>query len=68
MYVQAREGESFEELWRRFKRGIEAAGLLREYRRKQRFIPEHELRREKIRGAARKKQRAAAKMAGRVTR
>jgi ribosomal protein S21 len=65
MFVQARSGESFEELYRRFKRGIEASGLLREYRRKQRFIPAHEERREKIRGAARKKQRALAKLAGR---
>jgi ribosomal protein S21 len=32
MFVQAREGESFEELDRRFKRGIEASGILREYR------------------------------------
>jgi ribosomal protein S21 len=65
MFVQARPGESFEELYRRFKRGIEASGLLREYRRKQRFIPAHEERREKIRSAARKKSRAAAKAAGR---
>ena len=48
MYVTAREGKSFEELYRRFKRGIEASGLLREYRRKQRFIPAHEARRDKI--------------------
>ena len=32
MYVTAREGEPFDELYRRFKRGIEASGLLREYR------------------------------------
>jgi ribosomal protein S21 len=61
MYVQAREGEPFEELYRRFKRGIEASVLLREYRRKQRFIPAHEGRRDKIRAAARKLRRARAK-------
>src|SRR5215212_6161149 len=65
MFVHAREGEPFEELYRRFKRGIEASGLLREYRRKQRFIPAHEERRDKIRSAARKKKRALAKMGGR---
>ena len=65
MFVQARAGEPFEELYRRFKRGIEASGLLREYRKKQRFIPEHERRRDKIRSAARKKRRAAAKTGGR---
>ena len=58
MYVTAREGESFEELYRRFKRGIEASGLLREYRQKQRFKPAHEERRDKIRAAQRKLRRA----------
>jgi len=58
MYVTAREGESFEELYRRFKRGIEASGLLREYRRKQRFKPAHEERRDKIRAAQRKLRKA----------
>jgi ribosomal protein S21 len=61
MYVTAREGESFEELYRRFKGGVETSGLLREYRRKQRFKPAHEERRDKIRAAARKKKRAMAK-------
>ncbi len=59
MFVTAREGEPFEELYRRFKRGMEGSGLLREYRRKQRFTPNHELRRDKIRKAARTKARAA---------
>ena len=58
MYVTAREGESFEELYRRFKRGIEASGLLREYRQKQRFKPAHEERRDKVRAAQRKLRKA----------
>src|SRR3954463_14597138 len=58
MYVVARDGEPFEELYRRFKRGMEASGILREYRRKQRFKPAHEERRDKIRAAARKLRRA----------
>jgi ribosomal protein S21 len=61
MFVNARPGEPFEELYRRFKREMEASGLLREYRRKQRFIPAHEERRDKIRAARRKLLRAAAK-------
>ncbi len=61
MYVSAREGETFEELFRRFKRGVEAAGILRDYRRKQRFKPAHEERRDKIRAAQRKRRRARAK-------
>jgi ribosomal protein S21 len=64
MYVVAREGEPFEELFRRFKRGIEASGVLREFRRKQRFTPAHEQRREKIRAAQRKLRRARAKSGG----
>jgi ribosomal protein S21 len=58
MHVSAREGETFEELFRRFKRGVEAAGILRDYRRKQRFKPAHEERRDKIRAAQRKRRRA----------
>ncbi len=61
MFVKAREGEPFEELYRRFKRGMEASGILREYRRKQRFKPAHEERRDKIRAAARKLRRAREK-------
>ena len=61
MYVTDREGESFEELYRRFKRGIDMSGLLREYRRKQRFTPAHEERRDKSRAAARKKRRGMTK-------
>ena len=56
-----REGEPFEELYRRFKRGMEASGILREYRRTQRFTPNHELRRQKIQKAARNKRRARAR-------
>ncbi len=61
MFVNARPGEPFEELWRRFKRGMEASGILRDYRRKQEFIPAHEERRMKIRAAARKLRRAREK-------
>ena len=58
MYVTAREGEPFEELFRRYRRGMEASGIIREYRRKQRFEPNHELRRRKIAKAARNERRA----------
>ena len=61
MFVIARDGEPFEELYRRFKRGMEASGILREYRRKQRFVPAHEERRMKIQAAARKLRRAREK-------
>ena len=55
MAVDARPGETFEELYRRFKRAMEAAGILRDYRRKQRFTPAHEERRDKLRAAQRKR-------------
>ena len=57
MAVDARPGESFEELFRRFKRAIEASGVLRDFRRKQRFKPAHEERRDKIRAAQRKRRK-----------
>jgi ribosomal protein S21 len=57
MSVSLREGETFEELFRRFKRGVEASGVLREYRRQRRFKPAHEERRDKIRAAQRKLKR-----------
>ena len=64
MFVKAREGEPFEELWRRFKRGMENSGILRDYRKKQRFTPAHEERRQKIRAANRKRARARGKRGG----
>ena len=57
MYVTARPGETFEELYRRFKRSMEASGILRDYRRKQQFTPAHELRRQKVAKANRRKRR-----------
>ena len=57
MAVSAREGESFEELYHRFKRAMEAGGILRDYRRMLRFKPAHEVRRDKIRAAQRRKKR-----------
>ena len=58
MYVTARPNESFEELYRRFKRGMENSGILREHRRKQQFMPAHELRRQKVAKANRRKRRS----------
>ena len=59
MFVVARPGEPFEELYRRFKRGMEASGILRECRRRRHFVPNHERRREKIRRALRRARKAA---------
>jgi ribosomal protein S21 len=55
MHVLAREDETFDQLLRRFKNGVEKAGVLREYKRKQRFKSAGELRREKAKAAARRR-------------
>ena len=57
-YVIARPGESFDALLLRFRRAMEAAGVLREYRARMRFTPNHERRREQLR-RARRRARAA---------
>ena len=58
MYVIARDGETIDGLIKRFVRGVQAAGILGEARRRRHFVPEHELRREKLRRAQRRQQRA----------
>lgn len=55
MHVLARPDETFDQLFRRFKTGMEKAGVLREYKRKQTFKSAGELRREKAKAAARRR-------------
>jgi ribosomal protein S21 len=57
-FVTLRDGETFAQLMLRFKRGVEAGGVLREARRKARFTPRHELEREKRRRARQRTKRA----------
>ncbi len=59
MHVQVRDDESFDQLLRRFKTGVEKAGILREYKRKQRFKSAGELRREKEKAAARRRRKGS---------
>jgi ribosomal protein S21 len=56
----ANDAESFEEVFRRFKRGIEAAGVLRDYRRKQRSKPTPKRLRDSNRAGRRERQQAQA--------
>lgn len=58
MFVTAREGEPFESLYRRFKRGVDTSGVLGEFRRAQRFVPKHEEEREKRRKAEKRRVKA----------
>ena len=55
MHVEPREGESFDQMLRRFKTSMDKSGILREYKRKQRFKTAGELRREKAKAAARRR-------------
>jgi ribosomal protein S21 len=49
--------ETFEELLLRFRRGMERHGILRDYRRRLRFIPNHEQRRARLQAARRRRLR-----------
>jgi small subunit ribosomal protein S21 len=57
MHVEPREGESFEQLLRRFKTSIDKSGILREYKRKRYFKTNSQLEREKAKAAARRRAR-----------
>jgi ribosomal protein S21 len=57
MHVEPREGESFDQMLRRFKTGIDKSGILREYKRKRYFKSNGELQRDKAKAAARRRTR-----------
>ena len=51
MHVEPREGESFDQLLRRFKMSMDKSGILREFKRKRYFKSNGELQREKAKAA-----------------
>lgn len=57
MHVEPREGESFDQMLRRFKTSMDKSGILREYKRKRYFKTNSELEREKAKAAARRRVR-----------
>lgn len=57
MRVEIRESEGFDQLLRRFTKGIERSGILREHRRGLRFISTQEENRAKRRKAERRRRR-----------
>jgi ribosomal protein S21 len=57
MHVELHQGESFDQLLRRFKNGMDKSGILREYKRKRYFKSNGELQREKAKAAARRRRR-----------
>jgi small subunit ribosomal protein S21 len=64
MHVEPRDGESFDQLLRRFKTSIDKSGILREYKRKRYFKTNSELQREKAKAAARRRTRRPKIMRG----
>lgn len=61
MRVEVRDSEGFEQLLRRFNKGIERSGILREHRRGLRFISVQEEDRAKRRKAERRRRRNQSK-------
>jgi ribosomal protein S21 len=61
MRVEIRDNEGFEQLLRRFNKGIERSGVLREHRRGLRFISVQEENRAKRRKAERRRRRNQSK-------
>jgi ribosomal protein S21 len=57
MHVEPRDGESFDQMLRRFKTSMDKSGILREYKRKRYFKSNGELQREKAKAAARRRAR-----------
>ena len=64
MHVELHQGESFDQLLRRFKNGMDKSGILREYKRKRYFNTNSELQREKAKAAARRRTRRPKVMRG----
>lgn len=59
MRVEIKDSESFEQLLKRFTKGIERSGIIREHRRGLRFISVQEENRAKRRKAERRRRRNA---------
>jgi len=57
MHVEPRDGESFDQMLRRFKTAMDKSGILREYKRKRYFKSNSELERDKAKAAARRRTR-----------
>ena len=65
MRIDARDGDSFEQMLRRFTRSVNNSGVLREFRASQRFTSKSEAERVKRRRSARARAKVAAKAAER---
>lgn len=58
-FVERRPGEGIDQMMKRWKTLMDKAGVVREFKRRQRFMPETERRRLKARAAARRRSSAS---------
>ncbi len=56
-----REGEHFEKALKRFKKKVEASGILKELRRREHFLKPSMRKKEKVRAAEKRTRRSAAR-------
>jgi small subunit ribosomal protein S21 len=60
--VDAREGEHVEKLLRRFKKKVEAAGILKEVRRREHYLKPSVRKKQKQAAAAKRRKRSASRV------
>jgi small subunit ribosomal protein S21 len=63
--VIVREGEHFEKALKRFKKKVEAAGILKDLRRREHFLKPSVRKKEKVRSAEKRSRRSAIRSATR---
>ena len=66
MHILRREGETFEQLMRRFKQGVERSGLLRDMKRKRYHVSRGQAKRLKAQAAQRRQRRRALRQKARA--
>ncbi|MFC1610780.1 30S ribosomal protein S21 [Myxococcota bacterium] len=59
--VVMKEGEPFEKALKRFKKKVEAAGILKEVRRREHYLKPSIRRKEKMRSAEKRRRRSASR-------
>lgn len=59
--VVVKEGEHFEKALKRFKKKVEAAGILKEVRRREHYLKPSVRKKEKMRAAEKRRRRSAAR-------
>ncbi|MBN1962410.1 MAG: 30S ribosomal protein S21 [Deltaproteobacteria bacterium] len=60
--VVVKEGESFEKSLKRFKKKVEAAGILKDVRRREHYLKPSIRKKEKMRAALKRRRRSASRV------